>query len=141
VKGPDQSPKVLPYLEFSGKKNFDIELEVAISTGGKETPVARSNFKYMYWNMCQQLAHHTVNGCNVEVGDLYASGTISGPEEGSFGSMLEITWNGKNPVTLADGSKRQFIEDGDSVIMRGFTQKNGVRIGFGECKGQILPTK
>lgn len=141
VKGPDQNPKVLPYLDFSGKRNFDIQLEVAISSGGEETSVAKSNFKYMYWNMCQQLAHHTVNGCNVEVGDLYASGTISGPEAGSFGSMLEITWNGKNPITLADGSQRQFIEDGDSVILRGFAQKNGVRIGFGECKGQILPAK
>jgi fumarylacetoacetase len=139
VKGPDQNPKVLPYLEFNGKKNFDIELEVAIRIGSEETTITKSNFKYMYWNMCQQLAHHTVNGCNVEVGDLYASGTISGPQPGSFGSMLEITWNGKNPITLADGSKRQFIEDGDSVILRGFAQKNGVRIGFGECKGQILP--
>ncbi|HEY5690922.1 MAG TPA: fumarylacetoacetase [Cyclobacteriaceae bacterium] len=141
VKGPDQNPKVLPYLEFSGKRNFDIELEVAISAGGEETSVAKSNYKYMYWNMCQQLAHHTVNGCNMEVGDLYASGTISGPETGSFGSMLEITWNGKNPITLADGSKRQFIEDGDSIILRGFAQKNGVRIGFGECRGQVLPAK
>lgn len=139
VKGPDQEPKVLPYLQFKGKRNFDIDLEVAIGAGDKETSVARSNFKYMYWNMCQQLAHHTVNGCNVEAGDLYASGTISGPKPGSFGSMLEITWNGKNPITLADGSKRQFIEDGDTVILRGFAQKNGVRIGFGECSGLILP--
>lgn len=139
VEGPGQNPKVLPYLEFSGKKNFDIDLEVAIRTGSEETTITKSNFKYMYWNMCQQLAHHTVNGCNVEIGDLYASGTISGPKPGSFGSMLEITWNGKNPITLVDGSKRQFIEDGDSVILRGFAHKNGVRIGFGECKGQILP--
>ena len=139
VKGPDQEPKVLPYLQFKGKRNFDIDLEVAIGAGDKETSVARSNFKYMYWNMCQQLAHHTVNGCNVEAGDLYASGTISGPKPGSFGSMLEITWNGKNPITLADGSKRQFIEAGDTVILRGFAQKNGVRIGFGECSGLILP--
>ena len=139
VKGPDQEPKVLPYLQFKGKRNFDIDLEVAIGAGDKETSVARSNFKYMYWTMSQQLAHHTVNGCNVEAGDLYASGTISGPKPGSFGSMLEITWNGKNPITLADGSKRQFIEDGDTVILRGFAQKNGVRIGFGECSGLILP--
>ncbi len=139
VDGPKQQPEVLPYLKFNGKRNFDIALEVAIEADGKETVVSRSNFKYMYWNMCQQLAHHTINGCNIEVGDLYASGTISGPEPGSFGSMLEITWNGKNPVKLSNGGERKFIEDGDIVRMRGHAKKDAVRIGFGDCSGLILP--
>lgn len=139
VEGPKQNPKVLPYLAYQGKKNYDIGLEVVIGEGEKETVVCKSNFKYMYWNMCQQLAHHTVNGCNMQVGDMYGSGTISGPEKGSYGSMLEITWNGKEPVKLADGSERKFIEDGDTVILRGAAEKDGVRIGFGDCSGKILP--
>lgn len=89
--------------------------------------------------MCQQLAHHTINGCNLQVGDLYGSGTISGPEKGSYGSMLEITWNGKEPIKLIDESERRFIEDGDTVTLRGIAAKDGVRIGFGDCSGKILP--
>jgi len=139
VAGPTQSPEVLPYLAYEGKKNYDIALEVAIGEGENATVVSRSNFKYMYWNMCQQLAHHTVNGCNLRVGDLYASGTISGPDKGSYGSMLEITWNGKTPVTLKDGSERKFIEDGDTVTMKAAAEKDGVRIGFGNCTGKVLP--
>jgi len=139
-KGPQQSPSVLPYLDIEGEKNFDVTLEVLIQPEKSEaTPVSRSNFKYLYWNVNQQLAHHTVNGCNIQVGDLYASGTISGPSPGSFGSMLELSWNGQRPLHLADGSDRRFIEDGDTVIMRGYAEKNNVRIGFGECKGKILP--
>ena len=139
VKGPEQSPRVLPYLATEGEKNFDVTLEVLIQPGKSEaTPVARSNFKYLYWNVNQQLAHHTVNGCNIQVGDLYASGTISGPSPGSFGSMLELSWNGQRPLHLTDGSQRKFIEDGDTVIMRGHAEKNNVRIGFGECSGKIL---
>ncbi|MCE2893055.1 MAG: fumarylacetoacetase [Flammeovirgaceae bacterium] len=140
VKGPDQFPQVLPYLVANGEKNFDISLEVLIKPEqSDETTVSRSNFKYMYWNVCQQLAHHTVNGCNVQVGDLYASGTISGPSPGSFGSMLELTWNGQRPMHLADGTERKFINDGDTVVLRGHAEKDGVRIGFGECRGKILP--
>ncbi len=93
----------------------------------------------MYWNMCQQLAHHTVNGCNIRVGDMMASGTISGPEPGSYGSMLEITWRGAKPVKLNDGSERKFINDSDTLIIRGYGENNGVRIGFGEVKGRVLP--
>jgi fumarylacetoacetase len=93
----------------------------------------------MYWNMCQQLAHHTVNGCNVQVGDVCASGTISGPTLESYGSMLEITWQGKNAVQMPDGTERKFIQDNDTVIMRAHCEKNRVRIGFGECKSLILP--
>jgi fumarylacetoacetase len=140
VNGPEQDPSVLPYLAFDGAKNFDIILEVLLKPDRAEpTTVCRSNFKYMYWNMCQQLAHHTVNGCNIEVGDLYASGTISGPSPGSFGSMLELSWNGQKPLSMPDGTSRTFIEDGDTIIMRGHAEKDGVRIGFGECSGKVLP--
>ncbi len=140
TEGPAQEPSPLPYLQFEGPKNYDINLEVAIRPAdGEETVVCRSNFKYMYWNMCQQLAHHTVNGCNMRVGDLCASGTISGPEPASFGSMLELTWRGARPLTLADGSVRKFIEDGDTVILRGFAAREGIRVGFGEASGKVLP--
>jgi fumarylacetoacetase len=140
VEGPPQLPKVLPYLSFEGKKNFDIVLEVLLQPDKAEpTTVCRSNFKYMYWNVNQQLAHHTVNGCNIQIGDLYASGTISGPSPGSFGSMLELAWNGQKPLPMPDGTERVFLEDGDTVIMRGHAEKDGVRIGFGECRGKIIP--
>lgn len=140
TEGPVQIPHVLPYLTFEGNKNFDIQLEVLIQSDKSEpVTVCRTNFKYMYWNMAQQLAHHTVNGCNLQVGDLYASGTISGPSPGSYGSLLELTWNGQKPLHMPDGSERKFLEDGDSVIIRGHAEKDGVRIGFGECTGKILP--
>ena len=141
AEGPAQHPQVLSYLAFEGKKNFDIMLEVLLQTDGSEpTTVCRSNSRYLYWNVCQQLAHHTVNGCNIQVGDLYASGTISGPSAGSFGSMLELSWNGRKALSMPDGSVRHFLEDGDVVIMRAHAQKAGVRIGFGECTGKILPS-
>lgn len=139
VDGPEQFPHVLPYLAYEGKKNFDIILEVLIQPEkSTETTVCRSNFKYMYWNVNQQLAHHTVNGCNIQVGDMYASGTISGPSPGSFGSMLELSWNGQKPLTMPDGSERTFLNDGDTVIMRAHAEKDGVRIGFGECRGKVI---
>ena len=139
VQGPQQFPHVLPYLATDGKKNFDILLEVFIQPEKAEAvTVSRTDFKYMYWNINQQLAHHTSNGCNIQVGDLYASGTISGPSPGSYGSMLELSWNGLRPLRMADGSERAFLEDGDTVIMKGHAEKDGVRIGFGECIGKIL---
>ncbi|MBT0561302.1 fumarylacetoacetase [Riemerella anatipestifer] len=139
---PKQEPEVLPYLKFEGDKNFDIALAVYLTPeNGAENLICQSNFKYMYWNMAQQLAHHTINGCNVEVGDMYASGTISGKEPSSFGSMLELTWRGQNPLTLSDGSERKFIEDGDTITMRGFAQKEHIRVGFGEVKTKVLPAK
>ena len=139
---PKQEPEVLDYLKFEGDKNFDINLEVYLQPeNGEEKLICQSNYKYMYWNMTQQLAHHTINGCNVEVGDLYASGTISGSEPNSFGSMLELTWRGQNPLKLSDGSERKFIEDHDTIIMRGFSEKNGIRVGFGEVRGKVLPAK
>ncbi len=142
VESPIQSPKVLEYLAGSGKDSYDIQLQVAIETESKvETEICQSNFKYMYWTMAQQLAHHTVNGCNVRGGDLMGSGTISGPSEGSYGSMLELAWKGTKPITLNDGTQRRFILDGDTVVMRGYCQNANVRIGFGEVKGKLLPAK
>jgi fumarylacetoacetase len=140
VKGPEQFPQVLPYLSIDGEKNFDLNLEVFIQPKHSEpTTVCRTNYKYVYWNINQQLAHHTINGCNVQVGDMYASGTLSGPSPGSFGSLLELSWNGQRPLKMLDGSERKFLEDGDEVIMKGHAEKEGVRIGFGECVGKILP--
>lgn len=140
VEGPEQDPPVLPYLQYSGKKNFDISLDVFIKPGnGEETQVTRSNFKYMYWNMAQQLAHHTVNGCNMNVGDMCASGTISGPTPDSYGSMLELSWRGEKPIKMKDGSERKLLEDNDTVIMRGYAENEDVRVGFGEAVVKILP--
>jgi len=142
VEGPVQEPKVLPYLQFSGNKNFDINLEVFIKPEKAEkTLVCKSNFKFMYWNMSQQLAHQTINGCNINVGDMYASGTISGHTPDSFGSMLELSWQGTKPLKMSDGTERKFIEDNDTIIMRGYGLKDGVRIGFGEAVTKILPAK
>jgi fumarylacetoacetase len=140
VQGPVQETEVLPYLKFRGDHNFDIQLDVFIQPEGQqETPVCHSNYKFMYWNMAHQLAHQTVNGCNINVGDLYASGTVSGPEPGSFGSMLEIAWKGTKPVKMTDGTERSFIHDHDTIIMRGYCEKPGLRIGFGEVVTKILP--
>ena len=139
VSGPDQDPAVLPYLEYDGQSHYDVALEVEIiPENGQGLTVCRSNFKHMYWNMRQQLAHHTVNGCNINAGDMMASGTISGPEKGSFGSMLEISWRGTQPVQMPDGSERKFILNGDTVRMTGFASKSGApRIGFGAVDGKV----
>ena len=140
VAGPAQNPKVLPYLQFEGKRNFDIHLEVAIQPkGAEEQIVTRSNAKYLYWNMCQQLAHHTVNGCNIKVGDMMASGTISGKDKSAYGSLLELTWAGKQLLRMKDGSERIYLQDYDTVILRGYAEKNGIRVGFGEVRTQVLP--
>ena len=140
VEGPKQEPEVLPYLQYTGKANIDINLEVIIQPeGGEENVISESNFKFMYWNMQQQLAHHTVNGCNVKVGDLLASGTISGKDEKSYGSMLEISQAGKKSLSLKDGSERKFLKDNDYVIMRGYAEKDGMRVGFGELRSKVLP--
>jgi len=142
ISGPNQEPKVLPYLQCEGNKNFDIQLEVLLQPeNSEENIICKTNFKYMYWNMAQQLAHHSVNGCNIETCDLYASGTISGSDENSFGSMLELAWQGKKPLLLSDGSERKFILDNDTVIIRGFAEKDGRKVGFGEVKAKILPAK
>lgn len=142
TKGRKQEPEVLPYLKTKGIYHYDINLEVYIQPeNGEENLVCESNMKYLYWSMNQQLAHQTVNGCNINVGDMYASGTISGPDKKSYGSMLELTWRGSEPIKLSNGEERKFINDNDSIIMRGFAEKDGLRIGFGESKMKVLPAK
>lgn len=138
--GYEQEPKVLPYLQYEGDRNVDIKLEVVlIPENGQENLICTSNYKYMYWTMEQQLAHHTVNGCNINVGDMMASGTISGPQPHEYGSMMELTWRGTKPMTLKDGSERKFVNDNDTIVIKGHCENNGVRIGFGECRAKLLP--
>ncbi len=138
---PMQEPQPLPYLRENTANNYDIHLQVAIAAAGSETVISNTNFKHMYWSMMQQLTHHSITGCNMRVGDLMGSGTISGPEKDSRGSLLELTWNTTEPLTLVNGEQRGFLEDGDTVIMRGHCQKDGLRIGFGEVRGAVLPAK
>jgi fumarylacetoacetase len=130
----------LPYLQVSGRHAYDIHLEVAVQSQQMDAPqvICRSNHKHLYWNMSQQVAHHTITGCNLRPGDLLASGTISGPTADSYGSLLELTWRGTKPIALADGSERRFLQDGDTVILTGYAQGDGYRIGFGEAKGIVL---
>lgn len=140
--GPEQIHHEISYLEFEGQKSYDIQLSVFLQAeNGQENLISKSNLKYMYWNMAQQLAHHTVNGCNIKCGDLMGSGTISGPTPDSYGSMLELAWKGTKPLKLSDGSERKFIQDFDTIIMRGHCEKDGIRIGFGEVKAKVLPAK
>jgi fumarylacetoacetase len=140
VKGPKQEPTPLPYLQQKGKHAYDINLEVYIEPENVAPKlVSKSNFKYMYWSMSQQLAHHTSNGCRVNSGDMMGSGTISGPTEDSYGSMLELTWSGQKPITMNDGTERKFINDNDTVTMKGYCQNSSVRIGFGEVSSKLLP--
>ena len=142
VAGPEQKPEVLDYLKLDQPSNFDLNLEVYIAPENKApTKVCKSNFKYMYWSPSQQLAHHTVNGCNINVGDVMASGTISGETEDSYGSMLELAWKGTKPIKLDTGEERKFIEDGDTVTMKGYGEKDGIRVGFGEVSSKVLPAK
>ncbi|MFK7904128.1 MAG: fumarylacetoacetase [Chitinophagales bacterium] len=140
IENYPQDVPVLPYLKSPENKRFDVNLEVALKPkNGEEKVISRSNFKYMYWNMPQQLAHHTVNGCNVKVGDMCGSGTISGTTPDSFGSMLELTWRGENPMEMPDGTTRKFLKDHDTLIIRGYSEKDGIRVGFGEVTGEVLP--
>jgi len=140
VDSPEQDPQPFPYLQQTGKHSFDINLQVAIQPESDEaTTITKSNFKYMYWTMSQQLAHHTINGCIVNSGDMMGSGTISGPTTDSYGSMLELSWQGTKPVPLKNGQTRKFIEDNDTVILTGYCEKNGVHIGFGEVTTKLLP--
>ena len=140
---PTQEPKPLAYLneKDSNNNSYDIHLSVELlpENSDSATVVCETNFKHMYWSMAQQLTHHTITGCKVEVGDMMGSGTISGPTPDSYGSMLEIAWNATKPVTLKGGETRSFIEDGDTVIMKGYSEKDGIRVGFGEVRGKVLP--
>ena len=139
VSSPTRDVQLLPYLQIDKDMNFDVELKIHLHPDGSEPQmISSTNFRHMYWNVCQQLAHHTVNGCNVRIGDLMASGTISGPKRGSEGCMLELTRNGKEPIILKDGSVRKFLNDGDTVIMKGYASKDGKRVGFGEVVGRVV---
>jgi fumarylacetoacetase len=140
TKGYKQEPAVLPYLTFEGERNLDIQLQVFLKPqNGEDNLICSSNYKYMYWTMEQQLAHHTVNGCNINVGDLMASGTISGPDPKEYGSMMELTWRGTKPITLKDGTERKFVNDYDTVTIKGHCEKDGLRVGFGDCVATVLP--
>jgi fumarylacetoacetase len=136
-----QDPEPLEYLRTGESWAVDLELEVLLRSAAMSAPqsISRTNFAGMYWTMAQQLAHVTVNGTNVRPGDLYASGTVSGPDPGSYGSLIELTWGGEQPIMLEDGSERRFLEDGDTVILRGWCERDGQpRIGFGECVGTVV---
>ena len=141
VPGPKQDPAPLPYLAAGSPSGFDIHLEVSLraETADEAQVISRSNMKHLYWSIEQMLAHHTVTGCNMRTGDLCGTGTISGPTEDSYGSLLELTWRGEKPIQLTDGGTRKFLQDGDTVIMRGYCQGDGYRVGFGEVTGKILP--
>jgi len=143
-EGPKQTePQILPYLTDTTPSAYDIQLEVALKTaktGDANFTICRSNFKYLYWSMKQQLCHHTVTGCNMKPGDLCGSGTISGSTPDSYGSMLELSWRGSKPIPLGEtGEVRKFLQDGDTVILKGHCEGHGLRIGFGECVGKVLP--
>ena len=141
VKGPEQDPAPLPYLG-TNSNGYDIQLEVSLQSARMDTPqiISRSNMKHLYWSIDQMLAHHTITGCNMRVGDMCGTGTISGPTEDSYGSLLELTWRGEKPIQLSSGEERKFLQDGDTLTMRGYCQGDGYRIGFGEVTGKILPT-
>jgi fumarylacetoacetase len=141
VAGPEQDPEPLPYLQTEGHWGVDIDLEVGLATAGMDTPdvISRTSFSDMYWTMAQQLAHATVNGTQIRPGDLYASGTVSGSEPGSYGSLIELTWGGRDSIALSDGSQRRYLEDGDTVVLRGACEREGfARVGFGECRGTVV---
>jgi len=141
VAQPTQDPVPLPYLREIGPGAYNVELEAKLKPVGSDTTttIIHTNLKHMYWTFRQQLAHHSVNGCNMRTGDLLGSGTISGPTESSFGSMLELCWAGQKEIKLDDGQTRKFLLDGDEVMLTGWCQGSGYRIGFGECAGKILP--
>ncbi|EQB94156.1 hypothetical protein GA8_18670 [Geobacillus sp. A8] len=143
VNGPVQDPEPLPYLRTTNLGSFDIHLEVFLKSENMEKPqlITSSNYKYLYWSMEQQIAHHTITGCNLQTGDLMATGTISGPTKESRGCLLELTWRGKEPIQLDNGEQRVWIEDGDEVIMTGWCQGDGYRVGFGEVRGKVLPSR
>jgi fumarylacetoacetase len=139
---------MLDYLRWDNDFVVDVTLEVLLAsaamraTGTAPTRVSIGSFKDVYWTMSQMLAHHTSTGCNMRAGDLLASGTISGPAKENRGCMLERTWRGTEPITLADGTERRFLQDGDELTIRGWCERPGLpRIGFGECRGVIMPAR
>jgi len=143
VQGPRQDPTPLPYLRQVRPNNYNLELEVGLRAGSMNRPkrICLTNFRYMYWSSVQQLMHHASCGCAMNVGDLLGSGTVSGPQKNQRGSLLEISWNGTEPIELDNGITRTFLEDGDQLVMRGWCQGEGYRVGFGEVEGTILPAE
>ncbi|MGM7723174.1 fumarylacetoacetase [Metabacillus sp. Hm71] len=141
VAGPKQEPKPLPYLQQTKDGAFNINLEVYLTPENQEeaTKITKTNFNYMYWSIAQQVAHHTITGCNMRPGDMHASGTISGPDRAERGSLLELTWRGAQPLRLNGGGERCWVEDGDTITINGWCQGDGYRIGFGEVSGKVLP--
>lgn len=140
--GPDQDLEPLPYLRTEGDWGVDLDLEIGLRSEAMDDfdTISRTSFRSMYWTMAQQLAHATVNGTAIRPGDLYASGTVSGTERGTYGSLIELTWGGRDTIELSDGSKRTYLQDGDEVVLRGWCERDGLpRIGFGECRGTIVP--
>ena len=138
---PEREKALLPYLVEPGPMLYDIDLEVGLTPdGGTETVITRTSYNEMYYSAAQQLAHHTTSGCPMRVGDLLGSGTISGPEKANRGSLLELSWGGKEPLDI-EGGTRSFIEDGDTLILRGHAQGNGFRIGFGDCVGKVMAAR
>src|SRR6201991_3413499 len=143
LPGPPQDPAPLPYLKQAQPNNYDLRLDVGLRTPrmSEGMRICRTNFKYMYWSPVQQLMHHASSGCAMNTGDLVGSGTISGPDKHERGSLLEISWNGAEPIELPGGEKRTFLEDGDSLVMRGWCEGDGYRVGFGEVEGTIVPAE
>jgi len=143
VSTPPREKELLSYLNEPGPMLYDIALEVTMRPDGADraTTISRTNYRTMYYSAAQQLAHHAIGGCKMNAGDLLASGTISGPEKDQFGSLLELTWGGKEPLVLETGEERRFIEDGDTMTLTGWAQGDRYRIGFGECTGKILPAR
>jgi len=143
VEGPKQEPAPLSYLQPDSAYGYNIQLEVTLQGASMEASqtISRSNMKYLYWSIVQQLTHHTATGCNMRTGDFCGTGTISGPTDDSYGSMLELTWRGEKPIVFSNGETRKFLLDGDTVVMKGYCQGDGYRIGFGEVLGKILPAK
>ena len=141
VAAPKQDPKVLDYLARKEDWAVDLKLAFGIQTPNMNKPeyISHTNFKYMYWDIAQQLTHHSINGCAMNTGDLFGSGTISGPTADSYGSMIEMTEGGKNPIKLNDGTERVFLKDGDTAVITGFCQADGYRVGFGSVSGKIIP--
>ena len=136
-----QEPAPLPYLQEKNHTSYDIALSLEYKTPKMEKSdvIVTTNYKYMYWSCAQQLAHHSVTGCNMRPGDVLGSGTISGNDKKEYGSLLELSWGGRDTIPLSSGEERKFIQDGDSVNIRGAALNNGKKIGFGECEGTILP--
>lgn len=139
--GPEQDPAPLPYLQCENNWSYDIQLEVHLQSEKMNAParICRSNFRHLYWNICQQAAHHTITGCNLRPGDLLASGTISGPGPDSYGSLLELAWRGTKPLQISPTEQRSFLQDGDTVILTGWCEGEDYRVGFGEARGKVLP--